>query len=223
VESVARDLLELVCNLEIESGVRYRLGWSHQRFACRRSNIKNYNRARVRRYYPLAMCGAQHPRARSRLEFPRFGLRQSKRSSQHPNNIALSLSIQLLQATLTRRGLGGFARASPSDAFTRIENPSFRRYKDPCYFSLARVTWRKPATILVDQAPGERTSFDASTADLVSHPVLAQLALSLIPHRSIQDRLMLAGVAEGFVTNLTDVNRVREQRIRRRPRKRSST
>jgi hypothetical protein len=71
--------------------------------------------------------------------------------------------------------------------------------------------------------PGERTSFDAAVTGLVSHPVLTQLALGSIPHRSIQDRLVLAGMAEVFMTNLTDVNRIREQRIERPSRKRFST
>ncbi len=43
--------------------------------------------------------------------------------------------------------------------------------------------------------------------------MLTELLLGSIPHCPIQDRLVLTGMTEVFVTDFTDVDRIREQRV----------
>src|SRR6266851_8779387 len=81
-------------------------------------------------------------------------------------------------------------------------------------FSFSRVTWRKPIAILVDQSPDEGTLFDPGVAAPASHRTLTELLLRSIPHCAVQDRLVLTGMADVFVTDFTDVNRIREQRVK---------
>jgi hypothetical protein len=76
------------------------------------------------------------------------------------------------------------------------------------------VAGRKPIAILIDYSSAEGTLFDASVAALAAHPVLAELLLRSLPRRTIQYRFMLTGMADAFVTDFTDVNRIREQRIK---------
>jgi hypothetical protein len=57
------------------------------------------------------------------------------------------------------------------------------------------VTGRQPIAILVDQAPAERTLFEACTVALGANSVLLKLLLGALPHRLIDDRLMLTGMA----------------------------
>jgi hypothetical protein len=75
------------------------------------------------------------------------------------------------------------------------------------------VTGRKPVAILVDQSPDEGTLFGACIATLGANSVLLKLLLGSLPHRSIHDRLMLTGMAEVLVPDLTHVNRIREERV----------
>ena len=79
--------------------------------------------------------------------------------------------------------------------------------------SFPRVTGRKPIAIIVDQSPGEGTLFDPCVV-LAANSVLLKLLLGSLPHRSIHDRLMLTGMAEVLVPDLTDVNRIREERVK---------
>jgi hypothetical protein len=44
--------------------------------------------------------------------------------------------------------------------------------------------------------------------------MLGELLLRSIPHRAIQNRLVLTGMADALVTDFTDVNRIREQRVK---------
>ena len=44
--------------------------------------------------------------------------------------------------------------------------------------------------------------------------MLAELLLRSLPHRTIQYRFVLTGMADVFVADPTDVNRIREQRIK---------
>jgi hypothetical protein len=76
--------------------------------------------------------------------------------------------------------------------------------------SFACVTGRKSLAILVNQSPNERTLFDAFLVALGTNSVLLKLLLGSLPDRSIDNRLMLTGVAEVLVTDLADVNRIRE-------------
>ena len=43
--------------------------------------------------------------------------------------------------------------------------------------------------------------------------MLTELLLRSLPHCAIQDRFMLTGMADVFVTDFTDVNRIQEQRV----------
>jgi hypothetical protein len=74
--------------------------------------------------------------------------------------------------------------------------------------SFACVTGRKPIAILVDQSPDERTLFAACIVALGANSVLLKLLLGSLPYRSIHDRLMLTGMAEVLVPDLTYVNRI---------------
>jgi hypothetical protein len=67
------------------------------------------------------------------------------------------------------------------------------------------VTGHKPITILVDQSPDEGTLFEACIVALGANSVLLTLLLSLLPHCSIHDRLMLTGMAEVLLADLTRV------------------
>ena len=80
--------------------------------------------------------------------------------------------------------------------------------------SFPRVTGRKPIAILVDQAPDEGTLFEACIVALGANSVLLKLPLGSLPHRSIHDRLMLTGMAEVLVPDLTHANRIREERVK---------
>ena len=70
------------------------------------------------------------------------------------------------------------------------------------------MTGRKPIAILVDQSPDERTLFAACIVALGANSVLLKLLLGSLPYRSIHDRLMLTGMAEVLVPDLTYVNRI---------------
>ncbi len=76
------------------------------------------------------------------------------------------------------------------------------------------MTGRKLIAILVDQSSNERTLFEACIAALGSNSVLLELLLGSLPQRSIHDRLMLTGMAEILVPDLTYVNRIREERVK---------
>jgi len=54
---------------------------------------------------------------------------------------------------------------------------------------------------------------------LRANSVLLKLLLGSFPRHSIYDRLMLTGMAEVLVPDLTYVNRIREERVERHSRK----
>jgi hypothetical protein len=70
------------------------------------------------------------------------------------------------------------------------------------------VTGRKPIAILVDQSSDEGTPFDACIVARGANSVRLKLQLGSFPHGSIHDRLMLTGMAEVLVADLTYVNRI---------------
>jgi hypothetical protein len=84
------------------------------------------------------------------------------------------------------------------------------------------LTGRKPLAILVDQSPGEGTLFGACIVALGANSLLLKLLLGSLPHRSIYDRLMLTGMAEVLVPDLTYVNRIREERVKRTAREQAA-
>jgi hypothetical protein len=49
---------------------------------------------------------------------------------------------------------------------------------------------------------------------LGANSMFLKLLLGSLPHRSIHDRLMLTGMAEVLVPDLTYVNRIREERVK---------
>jgi hypothetical protein len=68
------------------------------------------------------------------------------------------------------------------------------------------VTGCKPNAVLVEHSSDEGTLFDASIVAPGANSVLFKLLLSSLPHRSIDDRLMLPRMAEVSVSDLAGVN-----------------
>ena len=82
------------------------------------------------------------------------------------------------------------------------------------------MTRRQPLALVVKQLADERTRGGSARPALGPNCIEAQKLLSLVPYRTVDDRLMLAGIARAFVSDLANVNGIAEQGVERAARER---
>src|SRR5271167_2226217 len=84
------------------------------------------------------------------------------------------------------------------------------------------MTGRETLTAFVEQPARERTGCRFRCSRCTPNRVASQQQLRRVPQLPIQDRLMQPRMADALVTNLANVNGIREQRVERSPKERVS-
>src|SRR5712692_5760612 len=136
------------------------------------------------------------------------------------SSIAAMISCLSSKNCLGRSGDDSFQlRRRNSPTVSRLArtslNEAARNIVPIAPLALDRVRRGQAFTALVEQLADERARRRAGRAHLEMRPMLAQESSSLVPVRALYDGRVCTWVADPFVANLADIDRVAQQRVER--------